>query len=123
MPHAIAIAAVVTKPNGKTFYKGSHDWGDEVDDQAFAWFQSKLDHLNNMVGQVHGKKEDDANLTAVLSATIDGQAFSKTFTGVTRAAVSKVEREFHNITGELITVGEDLAAKKAHGKGAAHGKP
>lgn len=116
--HTLAIKAVVWNPDGSLFYRQEHEWTN-IDDKMLTWFGDKLAHLAKFAKDHHGKKEDDANLTAVLSGAIDGKAEAipaTTFTGVSYHALSKFEREFHNIGDELIKVGEEKVKTKAKHK-------
>lgn len=125
MPHKLEIYATVTEANGDEYYWEGHRWP-KLNDQMLQWFTDKLAHMASFAHSIHGKNEDDANLTVSLEGTIDGVAIldpatSKppSFTGVSEAAVSKFEEEFHKVGGELVKLG----AAKAKGKAKGHGKP
>lgn len=112
----LEIKAVVRNPDGTEFYSESHRWSN-LDDKMMGWFKGKIAHLDSFAKAAHGKKEDDANLSATLSASIDGAPLpDQVFSGVSRTALSKVEREFQKIGNELVTMGEQRAAEKAKKK-------
>lgn len=113
---SLAIKAVVRNPDGSLFYREEHEWSN-IDDQMMEWFTSKLQHLEGKARDWAGKGEDDANLSAVLSAMVGGvPAPDVVLTGISYAALVRFERLFHNIGDELIRIGEDRAKGKAKGK-------
>ena len=118
MDHSLKISAVVNRPDGSLFYREEHEWT-RVDDQMLAWFLGKLQHLQDHAQKLAGKKEDDADMTAVLTMVVDGQQQDVPITGISYHALTKFEREFHKIGGELLDIGD----QRAKGKGKGHGKP
>lgn len=110
------IKAEVKNSDGSHFYSESHSWSN-LDDGTLDWFKKKMDHMAAFGKSVVGKKEDDANLSATLSASIDGVAQPEhSYTGISRVALSKFEREFQKIGDELISMGEKRASDKAKKK-------
>ncbi len=108
----LALKAVVTNSDGTLFYREEHEWTNLSAD-TLNFFKSKLAHLESFAKDNHGKHEDGANLTANLTATLDGnQIAAHSFTGVSYKALSKFEREAHKIGDELIKLGEEKAKHK-----------
>ena len=110
--HTLATKAVVTKADGSLFYREEHEWPN-LDDAMLKWFTDAMDHLNAFAVKVHGKKEDSANLTVELTATVDGGTpMVQSFTGVTYHALTKFEREAHKFMGQLVDLGDAQAKHK-----------
>jgi len=62
---------------------------------------------------VAGKKEDDANLSATLSSTVDGVAQKPVvIKDISYKALTKFERAAHNVADELLKLGEEKAKHK-----------
>lgn len=109
--HDVALKAVVSNPDGSLFYREEHEWTG-VDDNMLLWFNTKLQHMEKVANQLHGKNEDSANLSAVLTQIVDGVAQSLTFTGVSYHALMKFEHEAHKVNAELLSLGDVAAATK-----------
>ncbi len=108
----LAIKAVVTNPDGSLFYREEHEWTN-LDPQMMTWFADKMVKLETQAKESAGKKEDGANLSAILSSTVDGRAQqSVILAGVSYHALTKFQRAAHNVADELLKLGEEKAKHK-----------
>lgn len=109
--HNLIIKAVVTKADGSLFYREEHEWTN-VDDQVLGWFNGKLAHLTDHAHKLAGKGEDSANLSALLTVIVDAVPQTVSVGGISYKALTKFEREFHKIGGELLDLGDERAKQK-----------
>lgn len=114
--HTLVIKAVVANPDGSLFYREEHEWSN-VDDDMLNWFNSKLQHLTGRAQSLAGKGEDSANLSTVLTMIVDGVTTEVPIAGISYHALTKFEREFHKIGGELLDIGDNRAKSKGKGPG------
>jgi len=106
----LAIKAVATSTGG-FYYREEHEWRG-LNEGMSGWFSKKLGELQLRISQAgaHG-----GDITAVFTATVDGVEIPHlTVSGVTRVEMAHFEREFHQISGELIHIGMKYAEE--HGK-------
>lgn len=127
MSHSLKIASKVTYPDGTLFYEDMHHWG-ALPDDALAMFKQMLDHASDHAKKSHAAKkgDDDENLSATLTCTVDGvtdPSMTISATGVSYATVTEVEERAMKMFSDLLGHSKTKAAQKAAKKAAAKKHP
>ena len=109
--HKLEFSVTVSNPDGAEFYYEAHRM--YPDDPMLAWLLAELDGYGKKAMQAGSNKDDGANLSSVLSLSIDGVSSPDVaVTGISYHELMKMEHEWHHIGAKLLKIGDDRAKGK-----------